>query len=410
MSNENNSVNDLADMFAEDTGAAGLLGNEAETAFRILSPHDIEPDPEQPRKRNKSDKESVQYILDDFETEEGREVGITDPITVRPLDNGRYMIVHGENRWTAARIANLRGIPAIIKHFSDSEEGKRKKLLEQVKNNQQQKRLDVRDEGLAYLYLLKEGVSIQKIADQAYEDGPGTVKKMSRDQVSYRINLAKAELSEDTKFISELYDEPDESALHKKRYTDLKLLSSLYTVTSSNSAKKVKALTLHLVKLDKLDRKAVAKLKKLDYSKPVNELKKDLIANPEEEALKQAASNDAENTSKEPAVADKANSNGEEESSDADMSALNNIPQSEEVTVKTNEKSSDNKKKAENDTNNEVVVIHVKVQGVNYLLLADKPAKKKGHVVLCEPASGATDEFPLNRVKVSKLELIDESE
>jgi ParB/RepB/Spo0J family partition protein len=410
MSNDN-SMNDLAEMFSEETGAAGLLGNEEETAFRILSPHDIEPDPDQPRKRNKSDRESVQYILDDFETEEGREEGITDPITVRPLDNGRYMIVHGENRWTAAKIANLPGIPAIIKHFSESEEAKRKRLLDQIKNNQQHKTLDVRDEGLAYLQLQQDGYSIQKIADHAYEGAPGKVKKLSREQVSYRINLAKAELSEDTMFISELYDEPDESSLHRKRYTDLKLLSSLYSVASNASVKKVKALALYLVKLDKLDRKSVTKLKKLDYSKPIKDLKRDLMTDPEEEALKESASSEQASVEtidrQSEGVSDAPEP--ENENADADMSASEELPQSEDDVSPGKTADSGKQQEIKRESNTEVVVVHVSVEGVNYLLLADQPARKKGHVVLCEPASGAVDEFPLKDVKVTKLELVDES-
>ena len=404
MSNENNSVNDLADMFSEETGAAGLLGNEEELSNKYLSPEDIIPDPDQPRKRNKD----VKYISDDLETEKGRERGVRKAITVTPLEDGRYMIVDGESRWLAAKLAKLPTVPVKIEYYSDTEEGKSERLLDQLKDNQQRKPMDPRDEGAAFIRLQEKGASIQEIADQNYEATPQGVFKMTRDKVTYRINLAKSELSEDTRFISELYDEPGVDSLHTKRYSDLKLLSSLYVVADKNDAKKVKALTLHLMKQDKLDRKAVAKLKKLDYSKPINELKKDLIANPEEEALKQAASNNAANPPKDIAVADKSNLNGEADNSDADMSALNDASQSEAVPERTKEKSSDNKKRSESETNNEVVVIHVKVQGVNYLLLADKPAKKKGHVVLCEPASGATDEFPLNRVKVSKLELIDE--
>lgn len=404
MSNENSSVNDLADMFSEETGAAGLLGNEEELSNKYLSPEDIIPDPDQPRKRNKD----VKYISDELETEKGREKGIRKAITVTPLDNGRYMIVDGESRWLAAKLANLPTVPVKIEYYSDTEEGKSERLLDQLKDNQQRKPMDPRDEGAAFIRLQEQGKSIQEIADENYEATPQGVFKMTRDKVTYRINIAKSELSEETRFISELYDEPDEDSIHTKRYSDLKLLSSLYGAADKNDPKKVKALAIYLIKQDKLDRKSVAKLKKLDYSKTIKDLKRDLMADPEKEAVKESVATEQQSVDRQSeGVSDSPEI--EREEGDADMSASEELPQSEDdvSSIKTSVSGKSQETKSENNT--EVVLIHVSVEGVNYLLLADQPARKKGHVVLCEPASGAVDEFPLKDVKVTKLELSDES-
>ena len=49
-----------------------------------------------------------------------REYGVIQPILVTPVGN-RFMIVAGERRWRAARMAGLVEIPAIIKKFNDKQ-------------------------------------------------------------------------------------------------------------------------------------------------------------------------------------------------------------------------------------------------------------------------------------------------
>lgn len=46
--------------------------------------------------------------------------GIMQPILVRPIDNdGNYEIVAGERRWRAAKIADLKTVPVIVRELSD---------------------------------------------------------------------------------------------------------------------------------------------------------------------------------------------------------------------------------------------------------------------------------------------------
>jgi len=47
-----------------------------------------------------------------------REVGVLQPILVRPLGEGEYEIVAGERRWRAARRVGLQTIPALV-HATD---------------------------------------------------------------------------------------------------------------------------------------------------------------------------------------------------------------------------------------------------------------------------------------------------
>jgi ParB family chromosome partitioning protein len=50
-----------------------------------------------------------------------REVGVIQPITVVPKRDGKFLLVAGERRWRAAKIAGLSTIPAIVRELSTRE-------------------------------------------------------------------------------------------------------------------------------------------------------------------------------------------------------------------------------------------------------------------------------------------------
>ena len=86
----------------------------ADSGITTLPIGEIEPDREQPRKD--FDEEKLNDLASSI-----AEHGVLQPILVRPHSNGGYKIVAGERRYRAARIADLREIPVIIKSFSDEE-------------------------------------------------------------------------------------------------------------------------------------------------------------------------------------------------------------------------------------------------------------------------------------------------
>ena len=49
------------------------------------------------------------------------EHGLLQPIAVRPRANGRYLIIAGERRWRACRLAGLNEVPVIIKDVTDEQ-------------------------------------------------------------------------------------------------------------------------------------------------------------------------------------------------------------------------------------------------------------------------------------------------
>jgi len=53
-----------------------------------------------------------------------KELGVLEPLLVRPLDAGRYEIIAGERRWRAARMAGLTEVPVLVKSLDDAETDK----------------------------------------------------------------------------------------------------------------------------------------------------------------------------------------------------------------------------------------------------------------------------------------------
>lgn len=100
----------LDSLFADlpDTGddAAGAA---------TLPLREIEPDPEQPRK--KFDEDALADLAASIQ-----ENGLLQPIAVRPKRIGTgYLIIAGERRWRAARLAGLTEVPVLIKDVTDEQ-------------------------------------------------------------------------------------------------------------------------------------------------------------------------------------------------------------------------------------------------------------------------------------------------
>ena len=89
-----------------------------------------------------------------------REVGLLQPIVVRPLDGGRYELIMGERRWRAAQRVGLTEIPAIIRSTPDTDM-LRDALLENLHRSQ----LNPLEEAAAYQQLLADfGATHEELA------------------------------------------------------------------------------------------------------------------------------------------------------------------------------------------------------------------------------------------------------
>ena len=74
----------------------------------------IEANPYQPR--TKFDEEALNELAQSIKT-----YGLIQPVTVRPVGNGKYQLISGERRFRAAQIAGLTEIPAFVRTVDDAQ-------------------------------------------------------------------------------------------------------------------------------------------------------------------------------------------------------------------------------------------------------------------------------------------------
>jgi ParB family transcriptional regulator, chromosome partitioning protein len=109
----------------------------------LININDIEPNKGQPRK--KFDEDAIQELADSI-----RQYGIIQPLILQKKDKF-FVIIAGERRWRAARVAGLKQVPAIIKDYSPQE------IMEiALIENIQREDLNPIEEALAYQNLIKE--------------------------------------------------------------------------------------------------------------------------------------------------------------------------------------------------------------------------------------------------------------
>ncbi|MCE4025963.1 ParB/RepB/Spo0J family partition protein [Microbacterium sp. Au-Mic1] len=136
-----------------------------------VNPHDIVPNPRQPRIHfNEDDLAELVHSV--------REFGVLQPVVVRQNDEGKYELIMGERRTRAAREAGLDSIPAILRETAD-EDLLRDALLENLHRSQ----LNPLEEASAYQQLLEDfGITQEALANRIGR---------SRPQVSNTIRLLK---------------------------------------------------------------------------------------------------------------------------------------------------------------------------------------------------------------------------
>jgi ParB family transcriptional regulator, chromosome partitioning protein len=131
----------------------------------------IDPNPRQPR--TVFDEESLAELVHSI-----REVGLLQPVVVRPTGGGRYELVMGERRWRAVRAAGLTTIPAIVRETKDDD-----LLRDALLENLHRSELNPLEEAAAYAQLLDDfGCTHDELA---------TRLGRSRPQVSNTLRLLR---------------------------------------------------------------------------------------------------------------------------------------------------------------------------------------------------------------------------
>jgi ParB family chromosome partitioning protein len=121
------------------------------------------PNPNQPRRH--FDDEALEALAASI-----REVGILQPIVVRPADDdGNYTLVAGERRCRAGRLAGLTEVPAIIR----SDGGEAGNLTEALIENVQREDLGPLEEAAGYKQLLEDfGFTHAQVATRVGKSRP----------------------------------------------------------------------------------------------------------------------------------------------------------------------------------------------------------------------------------------------
>lgn len=119
-----------------------IEGSEGLTTLRIS---DIEPNKEQPRKD--FDKDALAQLADSINKH-----GILQPLIVKSIPSGGYMIIAGERRWRAAKMAGLSEVPVVIRDDIRDEKIMQIALIE----NLQRENLNPIEEALGYKELMDD--------------------------------------------------------------------------------------------------------------------------------------------------------------------------------------------------------------------------------------------------------------
>ena len=143
------------------TGTGNLKTSVVESATGVLRiPLDeIDANPKQPRRD--FDEQGMQELAASIRIHD-----IIQPITVTKLPGGRYRVIAGERRMRAARIAELKDIPAYIRQANDSQ------LLElALLENLQREDLNAMEVSLSYKRMMEElNYTQEQVAERMGKD------------------------------------------------------------------------------------------------------------------------------------------------------------------------------------------------------------------------------------------------
>jgi len=143
-------------------GIGALLGDEGEidqASVAEVPASALKPNPQQPRRE--FDEASLRELADSI-----KQKGVLQPVLVEPAQDGTYVIVAGERRVRAARLAGLEKVPVLVRQFSPDE-----KLEIALIENIQREDLNPIEEALAYKKLMEiAGLNQEQMATRVGKD------------------------------------------------------------------------------------------------------------------------------------------------------------------------------------------------------------------------------------------------
>ncbi len=150
-------------------GLGALIPSDLSTpsddaALRELLVSQIEPNQHQPR--GHFDEEALVSLTDSI-----RELGVLQPILVRPAGIDRYELIAGERRWRAAKRAGLQTVPAVVRKIDETAS-----LEQALVENLHREDLHPMEEAAAYQQLIEDF-------------------KLSHDDVARRVGKSRSAVS-----------------------------------------------------------------------------------------------------------------------------------------------------------------------------------------------------------------------
>ena len=147
------------------------VADEPGAYFAELPVDQISPNPRQPRRAY--DEEAMAELVKSV-----KEIGLLQPVVVRPSGAGAYELVMGERRWRATREAGLPTIPAIVRETGDDD-----LLRDALLENLHRADLNPLEEAAAYQQLLDDfGCTHEELATRIGR---------SRPQITNTLRLLK---------------------------------------------------------------------------------------------------------------------------------------------------------------------------------------------------------------------------
>ena len=131
----------------------------------------IRPYKNQPRKE--FDEDRIKALSDSI-----KNVGVLQPIVLKPIEDNNYMIIAGERRWRAAKQAGLNEVPVMIRKYNENE------IVEiALIENIQRDNLNPIEEAMAYKRLMEEF--------ELKQDEVATKVSKSRASITNSLRLLK---------------------------------------------------------------------------------------------------------------------------------------------------------------------------------------------------------------------------
>lgn len=146
-----------------------FIENETENGESTVTLNISELEPNRNQPRREFDEEALNSLADSI-----KQHGLIQPILVRPILGGGYMIVAGERRYRACQIAGVTEIPVVIRELTDKET-----MEIALIENLQRKNLNPIEEAKGYRSLMDDyGLTQEQVSEAIGKSRPAVANSL----------------------------------------------------------------------------------------------------------------------------------------------------------------------------------------------------------------------------------------